>query len=186
MLNTIAFISSPVHKVLTSEEIKAIVLSIGAGFKYDFDVNKVRYHRVIVASDADIDGSHIRTLLLTLFYRYLRPMLEKGYIYIAQPPLYRIKKGKHIEYAYSDEQLKQATIRLGDGCEIQRYKGLGEMNPDQLWETTVDPEHRTLKRVTIEDAMAADELFSLLMGSEVGPRREFIEKYALEVKNLDV
>jgi DNA gyrase subunit B len=177
---------APVHKVLTSEEIKAIVLSIGAGFKDDFDVNKVRYHRVIVASDADIDGSHIRTLLLTLFYRYFRPMLEKGYIYIAQPPLYRIKKGKHIEYAYSDEQLKQATIRLGDGCEIQRYKGLGEMNPDQLWETTVDPEHRTLKRVTIEDAMAADELFSLLMGSEVGPRREFIEKYALEVKNLDV
>ncbi len=177
---------APIHRVLAFEEIKAIVLSIGAGFGDDFDVSKVRYHKIISATDADVDGSHIRTLLLTLFYRYFKPLIEKGYIYIAQPPLYRIKSGKSIRYAYSDMELAQITREVGDKAEIQRYKGLGEMNPEQLWETTMDPERRTLKRVTIEDAMAADELFTVLMGEEVEPRRDFIVQYAKEVKNLDI
>ncbi len=177
---------APIHKTLTSEEIKNIVLAIGAGFKDEFDLKKARYHKIIIMCDADVDGAHIRTLLLTLFYRYLKPVVEKGYVYIAQPPLYKIKKGKAESYVYSDDQLQLVLKELGDGPEIQRYKGLGEMNPSQLWETTMNPEKRTLKKVTIEDAMKADELFSILMGEEVEPRREFIELYAKEVKNLDV
>ncbi|MBD3263459.1 hypothetical protein GF374_03720, partial [Candidatus Woesearchaeota archaeon] len=130
--------------------------------------------------------AHIRTLLLTLFYRYFRPIIEKGCLYIAQPPLYKVKKGKEMKYAYSDDELKKLLEGEMQGAEIQRYKGLGEMNPGQLWDTTMAPETRTLKQVTIEDAMAADELFTILMGVEVGPRREFIQKHAAEVKNLDV
>ena len=176
---------APVHKVLTSAEVKAIILSLGCGFGDDLDWKKLRYHKIVVMCDADVDGAHIRTLLLTLFYRYFKSLIEKGYLYIAQPPLYRLKKGKQIEYAYSDEELQQKRQATGE-ADIQRYKGLGEMNPDQLWETTMDPATRTLKQVAIHDAMKADELFSLLMGSEVEPRREFIEAYAMQVKNLDI
>jgi DNA gyrase subunit B len=174
------------HKVLTSEEIKAIVLSIGAGFGDDFDPAKCRYHKIILACDADVDGSHIRTLILTLFYRHFKPLIERGYLYAAQPPLYKIKKGKLIRYAYSDEELQAVLAEIGEKADIQRYKGLGEMNPDQLWDTTMDPEKRTLKKITIEDAIVADELFTVLMGSEVAPRKEFITQYAREVKNLDI
>ncbi|MBU0532927.1 DNA topoisomerase (ATP-hydrolyzing) subunit B [Candidatus Micrarchaeota archaeon] len=176
---------APMHKVLNSEEIKNVVLSMGAGFKDDFDISKIRYHKVVIMTDADVDGSHIRTLLLTLFYRYFKEVIEKGYLYIAQPPLYRVQKGKRIDYAYSDDELKQKLIEIGEAG-IQRYKGLGEMNPGQLWETTMDPETRTLKKVTIEDAIVADELFTVLMGDNVEPRRQFIEDNAVEVKNLDI
>ncbi len=177
---------APMHKVLTSEEIKNIVVSIGAGFKDDFDIAKVRYHKIIIMTDADVDGSHIRTLILTLFYRYFKQIIEKGYLYIAQPPLYRVAKGKSVQYAYSDAQLGDLMKQAGDGANVQRYKGLGEMNPGQLWETTMNPETRTLRRVTIEDAMAADELFSILMGDAVEPRKAFIEQHAVQVKNLDI
>jgi DNA gyrase subunit B len=177
---------APLHKVLSSEEIRAIVLSVGAGFGEDFDLAKCRYHKIIIASDADVDGSHIRTLILTLFYRHFKPIIEKGYLYIATPPLYRIKTGKSIRYAYSDQELQQVLKQIGEKADIQRYKGLGEMNPEQLWETTMDPERRTLKRVSIEDSMEADALFSVLMGEEVEPRKEFIVQYAKQVKNLDI
>jgi DNA gyrase subunit B len=177
---------APMHKVLTSEEIKAIVLSIGAGFGDDFDPAKCRYHKIIVACDADVDGSHIRTLILTLFYRHFKPLIEKGYLYSAQPPLYKIKKGKTIRYAYTDEELQSVLAEIGEKADIQRYKGLGEMNPDQLWDTTMDPEKRIMKQITIEDGLVADELFTVLMGSEVAPRKEFIVQYAKDVKNLDI
>jgi len=177
---------APLHRALANEEIKSMVLALGTGFRDEFDISKARYHKIIIMTDADVDGSHIRTLLLTLFYRYFRPIIEKGYLYIAQPPLYKVKKGKTIVYAYSDEELNKLLKGEMGGAEIQRYKGLGEMNPDQLWETTMAPETRTLKQVTIKDAMAADELFTVLMGVEVGPRREFITKHAAEVKNLDI
>ncbi len=177
---------APLHRALANEEIKSMVLALGTGFRDEIDISKARYHKIVIMTDADVDGSHIRTLLLTLFYRYFRPLIEKGYLYIAQPPLYKVKKGKELKYAYSDEELQRLLKEGMEGAEIQRYKGLGEMNPEQLWETTMDPETRTLKQVTIEDAMAADELFSILMGVEVGPRKEFIEKNAAEVKNLDI
>ena len=177
---------APIHKVLASDEIKNIVLSIGAGFGDDFDLSKVRYHKCVIMTDADVDGSHIRTLILTLFYRHFKPIIEKGYVYIAQPPLYKVKYGKSARYAYSDEGLQRILKENGDKADIQRYKGLGEMNPEQLWETTMDPERRTMKRVNIEDAMKADELFTILMGEEVEPRKDFIVKYAKEVKNLDI
>jgi DNA gyrase subunit B len=177
---------APMHKVFTSEEIKNIVLSIGAGFRDDFDLGKARYHKIIIMTDADVDGSHIRTLILTLFYRYFKPIIEKGYLYIAQPPLFRIAKGKNMKYAYNETELEALVSEFGQGANIQRYKGLGEMNPSQLWETTLDPETRTLQKVTIDDAMLADELFSVLMGDAVEPRRQFIEQNAVYVKNLDV
>jgi DNA gyrase subunit B len=177
---------APLHRALANEEIKSMVLALGTGFRDEFDISRLRYHKVVIMTDADVDGSHIRTLLLTLFYRYFRPIIEGGHLYIAQPPLYKVKKGKSIVYAYSDDELKKLLEGAMKGAEIQRYKGLGEMNPEQLWETTMDPATRTLKQVTIEDAMAADELFSILMGVEVGPRRDFIQKHAAEVKNLDV
>ncbi len=177
---------APIHKILTSEQIRNIVVSIGAGFKDDLDVSKVRYHKIVLMCDADVDGAHIRTLILTLFYRYFKPVIEKGYIYIAQPPLYRIQKGKAVKYAYSDAQLNEILKEVGTDPVIQRYKGLGEMNPSQLWETTMDPATRTLKQVTIGDAMLADELFTILMGDAVEPRREFIEQNAGTVKNLDI
>ncbi|MEW6035727.1 MAG: DNA topoisomerase (ATP-hydrolyzing) subunit B [Candidatus Micrarchaeota archaeon] len=177
---------APMHKVLESEQIRNIVVSIGAGFKDDFDIAKVRYHKIIIMSDADVDGSHIRTLILTLFYRYFKEVIEKGYLYAAQPPLYRVAKGKSVNYAYSDAELAGLMKQVGEGANIQRYKGLGEMNAEQLWETTMNPETRTLKKVTIEDAMVADELFTILMGDQVEPRRNFIEQHAATVKNLDI
>ena len=181
-----------IDKVLSNEEIRAIITAIGAGIRDDFDVENVRYHKTIIMTDADVDGAHIRTLLLTFFFRQMRELIEAGHVYIAQPPLYRIHKGKREFYAYSDEERDEYVKRLGGkdgesrGVGIQRYKGLGEMNPDQLWKTTMDPEARTILRVEVEDAAIADRLFDRLMGDDVQPRREFIEKNARYVKNLDV
>jgi DNA gyrase subunit B len=172
-------------KILASAEIRAIILSLGCGFGEDFNLQKMRYHKIVIATDADVDGSHIRTLLLTLFYRYFKPVVEAGYIYIATPPLYKVWKGKVVKYAYSDNEKDKLVAEMGDPS-IQRYKGLGEMNPDQLWDTTINPENRTLKKVSIEDAMKADELFDILMGEEVEPRRRFIEENAKAVQNLDI
>lgn len=177
---------APMHKVLASEEIKNMVLALGGGFKDEFDVSKIRYHKIVIMTDADVDGSHIRTLILTLFYRYFRDVIDHGFLYIAQPPLFKIQRGKQVQYAYNEAQM-QEILKIQEGnSSIQRYKGLGEMNAEQLWETTMDPETRTLKKVTIEDAIVADEIFSILMGDAVEPRREFIEKNAVYVKNLDV
>ncbi len=173
-------------RALKNEEIKAIASAIGAGIGKDFDISKARYRRIIIMTDADVDGAHIRTLLLTFFYRYMRPLIEHGYLYIAQPPLYRVKKGKKTYYVYSERELKKLLEKLGDGVEVQRFKGLGEMNPEQLWETTMDPKRRILIQVTIEDALRAEQLFSILMGEDVEARREFIMKHSKEVKNLDV
>ena len=170
-------------KILENDEIKAIIASIGTGIGDEFDIKKANYHKIIIMTDADIDGAHIRTLLLTFFFRYMKPLIENGYIYVAQPPLYRIKKGNKIYYAYSDEEMKKIAT---DKASIQRYKGLGEMNPEQLWETTMNPEKRILKKVEIEDAIEADELFTILMGKNVEERREFIKKHAREVVNLDI
>ncbi len=174
-------------KVLANEEIRAIITACGTGIGDDFDISKARYHKIVIMTDADHDGSHIRILLLTLFYRFMRPLIDAGYIYIAQPPLYKIEKGKVVRYAYSDAQLEQILQEMGrEGVRLQRYKGLGEMNADQLWETTMDPESRTLLRVTMEDAMDADMIFSILMGDKVEPRRDFIAEHARFVRNLDV
>lgn len=176
------------EKIVSNDEVKALFQAIGTGFGEDeCDPSKTRYHKIIIMTDADIDGSHIRTLLLTLFYRYLKPLINIGYIYIAQPPLYRIQKGKNIYYVYTEEELDDKLRSLGDrGVIVQRFKGLGEMNPQQLWETTMDPEKRILKRVTLEDAAQADRLFSVLMGDKVEPRRRFIEENAKKVQVLDV
>ncbi|SHF31596.1 DNA gyrase subunit B [Caldanaerobius fijiensis DSM 17918] len=175
-------------KILGNEEIKSIITAVGAGIGDDFDIKKVRYHKIIFMADADVDGSHIRTLLLTFFFRYMRELIEAGYVYIAQPPLYMIQKGKNIvRYAYSDRELEKILNEIGrENVSIQRYKGLGEMDPEQLWDTTMNPETRTLLQVSLEDAMAADEIFTILMGDKVEPRREFIQKYAKMVKNLDI
>jgi DNA gyrase subunit B len=174
-------------KILANEEIRALITALGTGIGEDFDLSKARYHRILLMSDADVDGAHIRTLLLTFFYRYMRPLLEAGYVYIAQPPLYRIRKGKVDRYAYSDAELEEILKEIGrDGVSIQRYKGLGEMNPQQLWETTMNPEKRTILKVSIEDAIEADAIFSMLMGDRVEPRREFIQQNARAVRNLDV
>jgi DNA gyrase subunit B len=176
-------------KILNHEEIRTIITAMGTGIADDFDLQKARYHKVILMADADIDGSHIRTLLLTFFYRYMQPLMKAGYLYIAQPPLYLVKKGKVERYAYNDRELEQVLQELGRGnITIQRYKGLGEMNPDQLWNTTMNPENRILLQVKLEEAetMLADEIFTVLMGEKVEPRREFIERYARQVTNLDV
>lgn len=174
-------------KILKNEEIKALISAIGTGIGEDFNINKARYHKIIIMTDADVDGAHIRTLLLTFFYRYMRGLIDAGYVYIAQPPLYKIKAGKEVFYAYSEEEKEEILKKLGDkNHTIQRYKGLGEMNPEQLWETTMDPEKRVLKKVTIEDALEAEKLFTVLMGEEVKPRREFIQKHAKEVVELDI
>ena len=176
-------------KILSNTEIRTLITAIGAGIGSDeFNPENSRYHKVIIMTDADVDGAHIRTLLLTFFYRFMKELIEVGYVYIAQPPLYGVKRGNEEPlYAYSDEELKEVLKGLKKNKhEIQRYKGLGEMNPDQLWKTTMDPERRTMKRVTMEDAVAADKIFTILMGDEVEPRRVFIEKYAKEVENLDI
>jgi DNA gyrase subunit B len=174
-------------KILSNQEIRAIITALGTGIGDDFDITKARYHKIVSMTDADVDGSHIRTLLLTLFYRFMKPLIDAGYVYIAQPPLYKITKGKSIRYAYSDRELESVLQEIGrQGVNIQRYKGLGEMNPNQLWETTMDPEARTLLQVTMEDAMEADMIFTTLMGDKVEPRREFIEAHARYVRNLDI
>ncbi len=174
-------------KILKNNEIISLVTAIGTGVSEDFDLENARYHKVIIMTDADVDGAHIRTLLLTLLFRYMRPLIDAGYVYIAQPPLYRIKKGKAEYYVYSDRELTEKTKEIGEkGLTIQRYKGLGEMNPGQLWETTMDPESRTLLQVTLDDAIRADEIFRVLMGDEVEPRRKFIETHAKEVVDLDI
>ncbi|HEY9766415.1 MAG TPA: toprim domain-containing protein, partial [Chroococcales cyanobacterium] len=157
------------------------------GVDEGFDQAKLRYHKIVIMTDADVDGAHIRTLLLTFFYRYAKPLVEGGYICIAQPPLYKVEKGKQVYYCYTDRELDALRATLNtDSLSISRFKGLGEMMPVQLWETTMDPENRTMLRVTIEDAAAADRLFTVLMGDKVEPRRQFIQDHALEVKNLDV
>lgn len=174
-------------KILANEEIRTIITALGTGIGEEFDLAKARYHKVIIMTDADVDGAHIRTLLLTFFYRYMKPLLEAGYIYIAQPPLFLVKKGKLEKYLYSDKELEGTLNEIGrDGVTIQRYKGLGEMNADQLSDTTMNSETRTLLRVSLEDAIMADDMFNVLMGDKVQPRREFIEKHASIVKNLDV
>ncbi|MBI2874187.1 MAG: DNA topoisomerase IV subunit B, partial [Firmicutes bacterium] len=173
-------------KILNNEEIRMIITAIGTGVGDEFDLGKSRYHKIVIMTDADVDGSHIRTLLLTFFYRHMSPLITSGYIYIAQPPLFRIKKGKEEVYAYSERELERLKVPMGKNVDIQRYKGLGEMNPDQLWETTMDPERRTFLQVTLDDAVRADETFTILMGDKVEPRREFIERHAREVRNLDV
>jgi len=212
-------------KVVKSDTLKPIIIALGAGIGNSFDIEKLRYHRIIIMADADVDGSHIRTLLLTFFYRYYEKLITRGYIYIAQPPLYRVQRGKEINYAYSEEEKNMLIKKMSEqvknqksqpkvarpgaekvkpeeeiimetdeseagekiaGINIQRYKGLGEMNPEQLWETTMDPERRVMRQVAIKDAEAADGVFDILMGSDVEPRRRFIQTHAKSVKNLDV
>ena len=173
-------------KILKNEEIRILITALGTNVKDEFEIEKARYHRIIITTDADVDGSHIRTLLLTFFYRFMRPLIDAGYIYIAQPPLYRFSKGKAVTYAYTEKEKEEYLKDDGRGVRIQRYKGLGEMNPHQLWETTMDPDKRMLKIVTVEDAVKADLLFNILMGDAVQPRREFIEAHAKEVVNLDI
>ncbi len=173
-------------KVISNEKLMPVVTALGTGIGDEFDITKLRYHKVVIMADADVDGAHIRTLMLTFFFRYMRPLIDNGYIYIAQPPLFKVSKGKKTKYAFSDEERDACIAELGGNCDVQRYKGLGEMDPQQLWETTMDPQFRTMLRVTLEDAMQADETFSILMGDQVEPRREFIEKNAKYVQNLDI
>ena len=176
-----------IDKVIGNDKLTPIVLALGTGIGDEFDIEKIRYHKIVIMADADVDGQHIRTLLLTFFFRYMRPLIDEGYIYIAQPPLFKVSKGKSFKYAYTEEERDRYTAEFGgDKVDVQRYKGLGEMNPEQLWETTMDPATRIMLRVTLEDAMEADETFSILMGDKVEPRREFIEKNAKYVQNLDI
>ena len=178
---------SRLDKILSSDEIKNMITAFGCGIGEDFDPDKLRYHKIVIMTDADVDGAHIRTLLLTFFFRYMRPLIEGGYVYAAQPPLFKVKKGKKEYYAFSDNELRKLLDEVGrQGADVSRYKGLGEMNAEQLWETTMDPESRTLLQVTIDDAIMADEIFSMLMGDKVAPRRDFIEANAKYVTNLDI
>ncbi|PNX46268.1 MAG: DNA topoisomerase IV subunit B, partial [Thermoplasmata archaeon M8B2D] len=174
-------------KILKNNEILALITAIGTGVGEEFEIEKARYNKIIIMTDADVDGEHIRTLLLTFFFRYMRPLIEEGYLYIAQPPLYKLSKGKQVIYAYTEQERLRQIKELGEsGINTQRYKGLGEMNPNQLWETTMDPDNRMTLKVTVDDAVEADELFTILMGEKVEPRREFIENHAKEVTNLDI
>jgi len=177
---------SRLDKILKNQEIRNLITAIGAGVGQDFDITKVRYHKIVIMTDADVDGAHISTLMLTLFFRYMRPLIDSGYVYLAMPPLYKVSRGNKELYAYNERERAAAIETLGKGANIQRYKGLGEMNPHQLWETTMDPSVRMLKKVTIEDAVRADELFTILMGDAVEPRKEFITAHAKEVENLDI
>lgn len=186
-------------KMLANNEVKALIIALGTGIGEEFDISRLRYHRIIIATDADVDGSHIRTLLLTLFFRYFQPIIDGGYLYIAQPPLYKIEKGKTAQYVYTDAEKEAVLKKLGakdmelgedgkpkGGINIQRYKGLGEMNPSELWETTMDPSNRVLKQVTVKDAEEADHVFEVLMGNDVAPRKKWIQTHAKSVANLDV
>ena len=175
-------------RILSNNEIKAMITAFGTGISDEFDIDKLRYGKIVLMTDADVDGAHIRTLLLTFLYRYMPPLIYNGHVYIAQPPLYKVEQGKKIYYAYSDKQLNKILDEVGreKKVDIQRYKGLGEMDAHQLWDTTMDPSNRTLIQVHIEDAAAADEIFTTLMGDKVQPRREFIEEHAKLVTNLDI
>jgi len=172
-------------KILNNKEILSLIQALGTGIGEEFDAKNARYHKVVIMTDADIDGAHIRTLLLTFFFRYMKPLIDLGYVFIAQPPLYKVQAGKKVEYVYSDEGLQRALEEMGGRPNIQRYKGLGEMNPEQLWETTMDPENRTLLQVSLKDAMDADQVFSMLMGEEVEPRKLFIQENAIYADNID-
>ena len=174
-----------IDKILSNKEILSLIQALGTGIGEEFDAEKARYHKVVIMTDADIDGAHIRTLLLTFFFRFMKPLIDLGYVFIAQPPLYKVQSGKRVEYVYSDEQLQKALEDMGGRPTIQRYKGLGEMNPEQLWETTMDPESRTLLQVSLKDAMDADQVFSMLMGEEVEPRKQFIQENAIYASNID-
>lgn len=175
-------------RILSNAEIRAIITALGTGISDDFDIEKARYHKIIIMTDADVDGAHIRTLLLTFYYRYMRPLIEEGYVYIAQPPLYKVAQGKTVRYAYDEEEKDSILREMGERPRpnVQRYKGLGEMNPSQLWETTMDPDTRTLLRVSLDDAIEADTVFATLMGDRVEPRRDFIQRHAQYVRNLDI
>jgi len=172
-------------KILSNKEILSLIQALGTGIGDEFDAEKARYHKVVIMTDADIDGAHIRTLLLTFFFRYMKPLIDLGYVFIAQPPLYKVQQGKRVEYVYTDEQLNKALSEMTGRPSIQRYKGLGEMNPEQLWETTMDPENRTLLQVSLSDAMDADQVFSMLMGEDVEPRKAFIQENAIYASNID-
>ncbi|MEA3344437.1 MAG: toprim domain-containing protein, partial [Patescibacteria group bacterium] len=175
-------------RILSSKEIRTLVIALGTAIAEDFNIEKLRYHRIVLMADADSDGNHIRTLLLTLFYRHFKQIIESGYLYIAQPPLYKISVGKQIQYAYTDDEKIKIlkSIKKDTTPSIQRYKGLGEMNSSELWETTMNPENRVLLKIRIEDAHEADKIFDTLMGEEVMPRKKFIQAYAKKVKNLDI
>ena len=175
-----------IDKVYGNEKLTPVVIALGCGLGEEIDLEKLRYHKVVIMADADVDGQHIRTLLLTFFFRFMRPLIEAGHIYIAMPPLYKISKGNQFRYAYDEEEREAIIAQFGTGYKIQRYKGLGEMNKEQLWETTLNPENRVMIKVSMEDAQIADETFTMLMGDKVGPRREFIEKNAKYVTDLDV
>lgn len=172
------------HRIFENQEIRSMITAFGCGIQEDVDVSKLRYHKIVIMTDADVDGSHICTLMLTFLYRFMKPVIEGGYVYIAQPPLYKVQKGKKIAYAYKEQEMDQLREEFKDGYKVQRYKGLGEMDAEQLWETTMDPRHRVLKRVTIDDAMEADSVFDMLMGEDVEPRREYIQENAVYA-NLD-
>jgi len=174
-----------IDKILSNKEILSLIQALGTGIGDEFDAEKARYHKVVIMTDADIDGAHIRTLLLTFFFRFMKPLIDLGYVFIAQPPLYKVQSGKRVEYVYSDDQLQKLLDEMGGRPQIQRYKGLGEMNPEQLWETTMDPENRTLLQVSLKDAMDADQVFSMLMGEEVEPRKQFIQENAIYANNID-
>ena len=177
-------------KVYGNEKLMPVVTALGCGIGEEFDISKLRYGKVIIMADADVDGSHIRTLLLTFFFRFMRPLIEEGHVYIAQPPLFKITRGKQVRYAYDEKQRDQYIAELypdsSAKSDVQRYKGLGEMDPEQLWETTMNPENRTMLKVEMSDAMKADEIFTILMGEKVAPRKEFIEANAKYVQNLDI
>ena len=175
-------------KMLANREIQTIITALGCGIGNEFDASKLRYHKIIIMTDADVDGAHISTLLLTFFYRHMPELLAQGYLYLAQPPLYRVQSGKKIDYCYTDKELRELVDNAPDPSKVgvQRYKGLGEMNPEQLWETTMDPANRILKQVELDDNFLADEYFDILMGEKVEPRREFIVANAHQVKNLDI
>ncbi|MEG2054218.1 MAG: toprim domain-containing protein, partial [Oscillospiraceae bacterium] len=172
-------------RVYGNEKMMPVVTALGCGIGEDFQVEKIRYNKIFIMADADVDGSHIACLMLTFFFRFMRPLIEAGHVYIAQPPLFKLAKGKDVRYAYTEDEMSQISLEMGNP-KINRYKGLGEMNPEQLWETTMDPQSRVIVQITIDDAAKADEAFTVLMGDKVGPRKEFIEKNAKYVKNLDI
>lgn len=167
------------QRIFENNEIRSMITAFGCGIGEEMDVSKLRYHKIIIMTDADVDGAHICTLMLTFFYRYLRPIIEGGYVYIAMPPLFKVAKGNRVEYVFKEEEVETVRASMGENVNVQRYKGLGEMNPEQLWETTMDPAFRTLKQVNIDDAMEADSIFEMLMGEEVEPRRDFIQENAI-------